>query len=299
MFVPVDRIRTASAGPLRPMLLRLANAYLARSPKSFSSATAAGFTISGNTADVLQRHVHVFGVWEPPLTRWVQSQLRPGDLFLDFGANIGYFTLLAARAVGPSGRVIAFECMPSILEQLRRNIVENGVENVTVEPVIAGDEAGRSEVFLGPSVNVGISGTSWMPGGRSEGYVRRVVAADAVPRDLWERIRLIKIDVEGEEMNVLRGLAPLIDSLSAGASLVVEVSPERLEARGTTAQELFGFLTDRGFVAASLENEYNAQFYTRRQEVSPIALAAAPETQTDCIFVKGTEAPWMQRVSSG
>ena len=286
-FVPVDRLRLRPAGTVRAALLRLANAHLARRPKAFESVVVGnGFRMSGVTSDVIQRHVYVFGTLEPPLTSWLQSRLRPGDVFLDFGANVGWFTLLAARAVGPSGHVVAFECVPSILEQLRRNLADNGADNVTVRPVIAADTAGEGEVFVASALNTGMSGTGAVPGGRSEGLVPRVVAADAVPRELWDRVRVVKIDVEGDELAVLRGLAPLLDRLPAGASLVVEVSPSRLAERQQSGAELMRFLTSRGFSAAALPNEYNAAFYTRPRPAVPVPLDGTPAEQTDVIFTR-------------
>jgi FkbM family methyltransferase len=287
-FVPVERVRDRPAGLARTALLRLANAYLARSPRTFGPTTLpCGVRISGCTDDMIQRHVYVFGSWEPALSDWVQQQLRPGDVFLDFGANIGYFSLLAAHVVGPSGRVIAFEPVPSILAQMRANVAANGYANIDVQPVVASDVEAELEVFRGPMANSGTSGTEEVAGGRSEGRVRSVVAADAVPRDLWARVRLVKIDVEGDEMRVLRGLAPLLDALPPAAAVVVEVAPGRLQSRGDSAEALMSFMTSRGFSSAVLDNNYSAGFYANPRPVHPVAVTAAPSEQVDMIFAKG------------
>ncbi len=287
-FVPVERVRDAPSGPARTGLLRLANAFLVRSPRSFGPTTVpGGFRTSGHTADMIQRHIYVFGVWEPAMSERIARYLRPGDVCLDFGANIGYFSLLAARMVGPSGRVVAFEPVPSIVAKLRANIAANGFANIDVQPVVASDVDAEFEVFCGPASNSGTSGTEPVAGGASEGLVNSVVAAHAVPRELWERVRLVKIDVEGHEMRVLLGLKSLLDVLATDAAVVVEVAPGRLRSHGESAEALMSFMTSRGFSSAVLENDYSASFYANPHSVHPIPVTAAPTEQVDMIFVKG------------
>ena len=113
-----------------------------------------------------------------------------------------------------------------------------------------------------------------------------MVAASVVPEDLWPRVRVIKIDVEGDELAVLRGLRPLLEQLPQGASVMVEVTPDRLLSRGETAASLFDYLVSLGFTASALENEYTAGFYTRQAHVAPVQLSQPPEDQTDVVFVK-------------
>ena len=245
-----------------------------------------GFRISGRTDDMIQRHIYVFGVWEPAMSRWVEDYLREGDVFLDFGANIGYFSLLAAHAVGPRGRVVAFEPVPSIAVKMRANIAANGFANIDVHPVVASDVDAEFEVFCGPASNIGTSGTEPVAGGTSEGYVSSVVAADAVPRELWALVRVIKIDVEGHEMRVLRGLESMLDVLATDAAVIVEVAPGRLRSHGESAEALVSFMTSRGFSASVLDNDYSASFYANPRPNHPVPVVAAPTEQVDMIFVK-------------
>ena len=286
-LVPVGRLRRRPAGAARTLLLQLAHTHYVHRPTRFRSIEVAnGIRLSGTTADMIQRYIFLFGAWEPPLTAYAQSRLRPGDVFLDFGANIGYFSLLAAKAVGPGGHVVSFECVPSILEQLERNIADNGLGNVTVRPVIAGDAAGEGEVFVASADNTGRSGTMELDGARSEGRVPRVVAHEAVPRELWDRVRLVKIDVEGDELGVLRGLDPVLAQLRAGASVVVEVSPERLEARGQTAAALMEHMRSRGFSAAELPNGWGFDWYTHPRPPALVPIDGTPTRQMDVVFTR-------------
>jgi hypothetical protein len=105
---------------------RIVDPYLAWEPRAFRARTAFGFHVEGDSKDLIQQWVYYFGIWEPALTTWIRRRLRRGDLFVDVGANIGYFALLASKAVGRSGRVVAIEASAVIFDSLRRNIVANG-----------------------------------------------------------------------------------------------------------------------------------------------------------------------------
>ena len=288
-YVPVERVRDWRPSAVRTWLLRLANSYLARHPTEFGpTRTRWGFSMAGNTQDVLQRHVYVFGVWEPALSSWVAELLQPGDVCLDFGANTGYFSLLAATKVGDSGHVVSFEPVPTILAQLRRNIAASGLGHIVeVRPVVASDAAGSVEVFCGPAANIGMSGTEQLGDSFvSEGRVEAVVASDAVDVSLWPRVRLIKIDVEGDEMRVLRGLEPVLAALAPESAVMTEVAPDRLASRGDDASALMALLSRNGFSAHRVENDYSAGYYANPGPMTPEPQVGVPASQTDVLFVK-------------
>jgi FkbM family methyltransferase len=285
--VPVSAARRLAWSPGRAVLLRLVNDRLRRFPRPFSEAvTDVGRFVDGHTSDLIERYLYVFGTWEPSLGAFFRGHLRAGDVFVDIGANVGYFSLLAARAVGPDGQVVSFEPLPSTVAKLRRNIGANGLGNVTVLPYVASDEPGEVEMFAGPPTNLGKSGTAPVTAGASAGLVTRVVAADAVPRELWPRIRAIKVDVEGDELRVVRGLAPLLASLSPGAAVVVEVAPDRLRDRGGASNELFELMVGFGFTAARLGNDYHPSHYARPHTAAPEPIDTPPTDITDVVFTK-------------
>jgi FkbM family methyltransferase len=278
--VPPSAVRRTPAGQL------VLNRALKRHPRPFRAArTAAGFTVDGDTADLIQRYLYVFGTWEPDISHWLTDHLRPGDVVVDIGANIGYFSLLAASRVGPTGRVLAFEPVPSIADLLADNVRRNDLP-VDVHRVVVGDVAGTTEIFKSAGSNIGRSGTAGGDGTVSEGRVPVVCAADAIDKELWDRIRFIKIDVEGDERRVLRGLEPLLAALPADAAVFVEVTPADLEARGESADELMATMRNLGFAAFAVPNSYKAEQYARYTRQHPTPLRETPRTQTDVIFVR-------------
>src|SRR5687767_6500480 len=84
--------------------------------------TRCGIALHCDLRDFIQRRIYFFKVFEHHLTALFESTIRPGDVVLDIGANIGYFTTLAAKLTGPSGRVIAIEADPHTFAALQRNV---------------------------------------------------------------------------------------------------------------------------------------------------------------------------------
>lgn len=162
--------------------------------------------------------------YEPHVTKAVQGILKPGDVFLDLGANIGYYTLLGARLVGNTGKVIAFEPNAINLALLYASIVENTLTNVRVFPLAASDsaqllrmQAFGSNGFLAPAEGL-------QPGAQ---YVQAVVVDELLIAE--RRIDLVKVDIEGYEPFAVRGMAKLIEKHRP--LLLTEFSPWHIEHR--------------------------------------------------------------------
>ena len=157
-LVPLARtyVRFAPFGSgKRAFWTRVVDPYLAWHPHRFVARTVFGSRIAGDTRDILQQYIYYFGVWEPHLTDWIGRRLAPGDAFVDVGANIGYFSLLASKLVGESGRVVAIEPSPTIFGVLASNLARNRAHNVRAVRVAASDSAGMLRLFQGPDSNLG------------------------------------------------------------------------------------------------------------------------------------------------
>lgn len=286
--LPPGTFRRLPVPAVRVRLLHFHSEVLRVAPREFARApTPYGFVMGGSTADLLQRNVFLYGVWEPSISDWVVAHLTPGDVVVDIGANVGYFSLLAASCVGPSGAVIAFEPVPSIVAALEANLRLNDARQVRVQPVIASDTAGAAEIFRGEAGNLGMSTTEDAAGRTSEGIVRKVLAADAVEETIWSAVRLVKVDTEGDDLRALRGLAPLLRDMTSGSAAVVEVTPGDLALRGQTPQELVNLMRDCGFTRMlAIPNSYDSLDYARGLQPLPTELDRAPTEKTDVIFLK-------------
>jgi FkbM family methyltransferase len=176
------------------------------------------------------------GVWEADLMKLLQATLRPGGVFVDVGANVGFHTVLAAQLVGPTGRVVAVEPAPWTLELLRANVWRSGV-GVTVLPVAASDAPGRARLEVDPGHR---SGARVVDEGGVEVEAARL--DDLLPN---LAVDVLKVDVEGAEPLVLRGARALLNR-SQGLIAVVEFRDER-HLSGESPPEVLGFYESLGF----------------------------------------------------
>ena len=114
-----------------------------------------GATMVVNAADIVGRYITYFGIWEPSMTAWLRATLKPGDTFVDVGANVGYFTLLASDLVGPTGRVVAVEPSAATRRLLERNVSSNHVANVRIVEAAVSDHIGSLPIY-----GAGVTGTA-------------------------------------------------------------------------------------------------------------------------------------------
>lgn len=254
-------VRNVAPVHLRAPLLRLISASVKRCPRDFLTVLNDGTRLAGNTRDVVQRYLYVFGIWEPSITAWLLRHLREGDVAVDVGANIGYYTLVSAKRVGPSGSVIACEPLPASISALERNLRLNGVHNAVVHNVAA---ASREDVVKIWQPREGVLGDASTRPTVAEGGVHKVRAmplADLIPDP--ERVRLIKIDVEGDELAALAGLESAMHKLPTDCAFMVEVTPAMLALRGHDSRQVFHFFEAHGFHSYRVENRYDPWFYAR------------------------------------
>ena len=161
--------------------------------------------------------------------------LRPGDTAFDIGANVGFYTLLFASCVGPTGSVHAFE--PVNGDVLQRNIELSGLRNVELSRTAGGPEPGT--VLIGRRANFeGTSSGAWRRGPTLDALqVEQITLDDYVEALIPGQIRLVKIDVEGMEADVIAGLRR---TLAAGRvdALLVEVAGEAMPDPGPVVEPL-------------------------------------------------------------
>lgn len=190
--------------------------------------------------------------YEAETTLFLLSVLRPGDRFVDVGGHVGYFSVIASRAVGPSGRVFTFEPAPDNYARLVRHLTLNGCGNVVPFHAAAAAEGQGLTLHLNSDNDGGHA--LWdvrhhplnarsraMPRAHPTWAVR---VADAVGR---ERVRAIKLDIEGAELVALQGAEPLLVSDDAVPFVVAEINRGALQALGTSEEALRAWMHERGY----------------------------------------------------
>lgn len=188
--------------------------------------TVAGMLLSPCADAVITPMLVEKGIWEPAETRYLEEILRPGQTFVDVGAHVGYFSVLAAERVGPEGSVIAVEPEARNLDLLHRNLARNGVDRARVIPFAAGARTGWSRLAVDDRNRGGhrlVAGDD--PDGGS--WVRCVRLDDVLPA----RVDVIKIDAQGYDHEIVDGLTRTLEA-NPWAILIVEFSGTELSRRG-------------------------------------------------------------------
>lgn len=203
------------------------------------------------------------GRLEPYEVELFTQSLRPGMTVVDVGANIGYYSLIAGRAVGPSGRIYAFEPDPRTAKSLRANVAANGLETITVLERVVSDRPGRVELLQTASA----PHTGLYPPISGEAVVG-VVPVDAVTLDEvldGARVDVMKLDVEGHEPAVLRGMEKTLEC-SPNLCLFLEFSPEAIARAGEPPDALLEELRAL-FASVRVIDERAAQLVEATPEV--------------------------------
>lgn len=179
------------------------------------------------------------GVYEPETTEYMKQNIKSGDVVVDVGANVGYFTLIMAKLVGPNGTVYAFEPNEELCAILRWNVLSNGYrDRVNIFPYAVTDFIGKAKFFL----NLGHGQSSLQPRKGTTSIVEaQTTTLDAI-LPFGNDIRLVKIDVEGGEVGVLRGMPKTMKRLPS-MEIIFEFLPSHTGFSWLELEELLADYT--------------------------------------------------------
>jgi FkbM family methyltransferase len=192
------------------------------------------------------------GVWEPDVTEWFRSALKPGMTFVDVGANVGYFSVLAAFLVGWDGRVIAFEAMPATYELLAKNVIVNWMTTfATAENLAVYRDSRRLKFYVRKYYhgNSSLANVSHEEGRLFDDIEEIEVQAMALDEYFCKnpaRPDVIKVDVEGAELQVFRGAR---QTLAGNPDVIVmcEWSQDQIRSANDDPAELVEEWRGHGF----------------------------------------------------
>lgn len=201
-------------------------------------------------ADFFERDPGVIGVvqdyrlidvYEPETTAFVEATVKEGDVCLDAGASVGYFTLLMARKAGKTGLVYSFEPTKNLFAYLKRNIDGNGYTNIC-QPHAQALHSGN-----------GIISVSGNATGRDN--------VESITLDSLEipRLDFIKMDIDGSEPEALKGMVKTIER-SLNLKMVIEYYPKYIESLGNKPKDMMDFL-DRYFTYERIKGDYGQGYW--------------------------------------
>lgn len=188
----------------------------------------------------VSRQIRERGIWEAFETELVLRLLERGQCCLDVGANIGYYSVLAAHLVGPQGRVVAFEPEPDNFALLQANIELNGLGQATAVAAALADTPGFAHLHLNLE-NRGDHQLYPQDEDRDSVAVELLNGTDYLVEHGLQP-DLVKIDTQGAEYAVVAGLMPLLQMRAAPLHLIVELTPAALRAAASSGRELVELL---------------------------------------------------------
>lgn len=203
-------------------------------------------------------------VHEEETTALFRRVVKQGDVVLDLGANIGYYTIIAARSVGSSGKVFSFEPEPTNFKYLSKNIEVNGFLNATPFRKAVSDRLGTSQLFVCDydsghhTINQydGIGAYSRGRHSRVHSIPIDVVSVDEFLRDKTDRVNVIKMDVEGAEALALKGMRETLQK-NHDVKVFVEFFPLLVKNMGSSPEEFaHALLTEFGFAVYAIGHDY-------------------------------------------
>lgn len=189
-------------------------------------------------------------LFRPGLTDLLARELRPGQVVLDVGANIGYYSVVASSLVGPEGRVLSIEPDPSHFERLRRSLVANGCRNATPLQVAAADREGELELYL--SEENSSDHAAYPVPGRRHVTVRSADLDTLADEQGFAKVDFIKIDVQGFEPAVFRGMRGIL-ARNPDIRIVTELWPEGLLRAGFDPAQLLREIVGHRFALGLVE----------------------------------------------
>jgi FkbM family methyltransferase len=231
-----------------PIAALVRGAALTRYRETIVCQLPTGQQFLADPSDLVQCVVATTGGWEQLILDAVQPFVAPGSTVLDIGAHVGYAALRFAGWTGASGRVVCFEPVPAHLTQLSANLHVNGYESrTTVVPMAVSDEEVERDFYDSGRSNSGMSSLNPRAGRAPSRRVRTTTVDAWLKRTGVTEIALTKIDVEGAEALVVRGMTR---SLAEGChrAVLIELHPDVVRTIGRDLVALFDALSGRPYV---------------------------------------------------
>ena len=203
--------------------------------------------------DVLLISIMVSGVFEEAQTKLLKNFSTPGGVFIDVGANIGYYSLAASSWVGKQGHVYSFEPLPKTNGYLKKNILLNGKENISIYPYACSSSNGKAKMVVGKE-----SGWSRL-GYKNEGdtVVKLITLDSFIQKNNITSVDVIKIDTEGADFEVIKGATETIRKFKP----VILLEVEHIHNYGSSIEEAQEFFRAQGYDTSLIKDVHSLDMF--------------------------------------
>lgn len=207
-----------------------------------------------------------YGAYEPDTVRAMKRLLRKGDTFIDVGANIGYLSGIAMGLVGKTGQVHSFEPVPKHFQRLKNLALANKGYKIVVNQCALGEKEGTARIGVS-GLSIGTS--TMVPGllkfkeiayGRRKEIIEEMIEVPAHRLDSYIKeksiggVSLIKIDAEGFEFPILKGLSGYFENADHLPAIICEITPPAYPLLGCTLAQLSEYMEKYNYHAFSLDD---------------------------------------------
>jgi FkbM family methyltransferase len=230
---------------------------------------------------VMSSEIRKFGIWEKNECNWLKRNIVPGDICLNVGANVGYFSILMAELTGKSGFVHAFEPNPEVVRCFKKNISLRGIQNIQLREIAVGNKNGLKTLYLNKR-NYGDSrtfnpmktnvGGDYVVQGFEKKIQKRIVPIRKLDSIVQSRVDVVLIDTQGSDHLVIRGMSKIIKKHSP--KILTEFVP--------------GWINDLGEDPISVLEEYASYGYEIGSDDLPLSEHPEPMEIISKIESSGT-----------
>jgi len=253
-----------------PLFKKMRDAiYVLLRPKSVTQIEVEGIKLLVDPVDEsIGKLFLVHTRYEPTETDLIKSILKPGMTFVDIGANIGYYSILASKCVGENGKVFCFEPAPSNFSFLQKNIEANSAKNIVAIQKAVSDQKGTLHLFMDEHLSGGHQ--IFNSGIKSKSVEVETISVDEFFQNENSKIDLLKIDIEGAEMFALQGMKQTL-AANPQMNFITEFYPKMIERGGFSPQQYLNELRALGFSLSIIDEEKKIIFHAVDEEIFSIA----------------------------
>ena len=238
----------------------------------FQKKKVLGFEMFLPTGDIgISQALLLYGDRELQLKYILDKEIKPGYTIIDLGANLGYYPLIEYQKLNGSGKIYALEPSPSNFKTLEKNIFHNKANNlIDTFQYAGGEKAGKEKFYLSTHSNVNtMIPKEFSTGKDSLGVGDKYIEVEVIELSSFIKdkgqIDLIRMDIEGYEVEVLRGLKNAIESSSFSGQIVFECHSPKYDDKEHSIREQLKMLFDNGYYAKYMTSnrEKNSTFHPR------------------------------------
>jgi FkbM family methyltransferase len=198
-----------------------------------------------DTSDHIQWHLFYYGIYEPEETRWIKQYIQPGMVVFDVGANIGYYSVIMSKLIGPNGMIHSFEAATAAFNRLKEHINVNHCKNTIIYHSAISDRNGQCIIYCADNANTGESSLKSFDGFKKKETVSCFTLDSYIEKKNINKVDFIKVDVEGAEMLVIDGAMSLLKRHRP--TIMLEINPSYLFRMGANTDNLILTMKHAGY----------------------------------------------------